>query len=673
MRLAIASLALFVSAVSSNGLLAEEVEQSRYEVNKTEVEIHSPGDPEHTLAVNQELQEMFKETGRYSYNVEVPAEIIIDADLYIPVQKDPSEKFPAVILNPGWSLPKEANMLAAGELSHKGYVVLSYSPRGFGGSGGYVDIGGPNDIEDFKAIVDYLDQLALEGQPIDTSRIGTGGISYGGLLPAMAATRYPERIQAMALLSTPGSLVDSFFSHRSPSKVWTQILVALGGRHLDPRVPDHLDTLLDAKNHKIENTALWGMKRGPNSDFEFPYLNNEMLIEEYDSLGYVQTIDRTDSGDLGIPLFISHNMRDRMFTPNSMVDFFTRLSSTTPRKLMLNIGMHGAATDTAGDEINAYLGWFDTHLKGIDNGLNDAGKMVDVEIQNTGRRTFYESWPPPYVQEATYYLNGKYNDFYKSQPGPYHTYDLSPDPNQEEINVTLISSDVNMESSNPSAGMPILDSRNSKANLRRKILDEFDPDHSLTYITEPLTEKMGIRGIVKVNLNVDEQKEDRQIQAYLYEVSPTGVAEYITHGTYTMWDGVFKDDDPIGYDTIDPTRGPMSELEIDMLLITYDVPEGHRLALAFDTYDLMYQNPQPRKGDYEITFEHTADKQMSLSIPWVSLEEEAANQPQPDPDTARGLGGSGRPSLDAGASITLWVLLASLFLRRRQIQKRVVC
>ena len=41
-------------------------------------------------------------------------------------------------------------------LADAGYVVLSYTPRGFYLSGGYIETAGPKDISDVSDVIDWL-------------------------------------------------------------------------------------------------------------------------------------------------------------------------------------------------------------------------------------------------------------------------------------------------------------------------------------------------------------------------------------------------------------------------------------------------------------------------------------------------------------------------------------
>ncbi|HEY7547222.1 MAG TPA: alpha/beta fold hydrolase, partial [Blastocatellia bacterium] len=90
---------------------------------------------------------------------------------------------PAAVYIHGWGgrrLTGTDNL--AYQLAATGYVVLSYTARGFGGgeSGGQASLAGPSEINDLKEIIDWLiDDPDGVIRP-RVSKIGVVGASYGG-------------------------------------------------------------------------------------------------------------------------------------------------------------------------------------------------------------------------------------------------------------------------------------------------------------------------------------------------------------------------------------------------------------------------------------------------------------------------------------------------------------
>jgi ABC-2 type transport system ATP-binding protein len=124
-----------------------------------------------------------------SFTVDVPdapgsADTIgIDVDLYLPSRDDPA---PAVMLAHGFGGSKRSLDADAERLREDGFVVLTYSARGFGDSGGRISLDSLDyEVADASRLVDVLaDRPEVElrgGDPV----VGVYGPSYGGALALM--------------------------------------------------------------------------------------------------------------------------------------------------------------------------------------------------------------------------------------------------------------------------------------------------------------------------------------------------------------------------------------------------------------------------------------------------------------------------------------------------------
>ena len=139
--------------------------------------------------------------------------IPIDVDLYLPARHDPA---PAVLLAHGFggskhSLASEAERLRAG-----GYVVMAYSARGFGRSGGSISLDSLDyEVADAKRLVDVLaarpEVEKRNGDPV----VGVVGASYGGALALMLGATDP-RIDTVVAAITWNDLAQALVP-QSPS------------------------------------------------------------------------------------------------------------------------------------------------------------------------------------------------------------------------------------------------------------------------------------------------------------------------------------------------------------------------------------------------------------------------------------------------------------------------
>jgi ABC-2 type transport system ATP-binding protein len=133
----------------------------------------------------------------------------LDTTLYLP---GGDERAPAVVLAHGFGGSKESVASDAQDLAERGYVVLTYSARGFGRSTGQIGLNDPRyEIADLSTLLDLLaerDEVELDadGDP----RVGVAGGSYGGGLALLGAA-YDERIDAIAPQITWNSLTAALF------------------------------------------------------------------------------------------------------------------------------------------------------------------------------------------------------------------------------------------------------------------------------------------------------------------------------------------------------------------------------------------------------------------------------------------------------------------------------
>ena len=77
----------------------------------------------------------------------------LDGNVFVPRTPGPH---PAVVFISSWSLEDHEYIAQAAKLADKGYIVLSYTARGFYGSGGGIDVAGPDDWADGSKAIDWL-------------------------------------------------------------------------------------------------------------------------------------------------------------------------------------------------------------------------------------------------------------------------------------------------------------------------------------------------------------------------------------------------------------------------------------------------------------------------------------------------------------------------------------
>ena len=163
----------------------------------------------------------------------------LDTSLYLP----DSTPAPAVLLSQGFGGDKHDLDGEARSFARRGYVVLTYSARGFGRSGGLIHFASPRfEVRDGRLLIDYLAGLRqvrhVGGEPL----VATAGASYGGALSLLIAAADP-RVRAVAADITWNDLSHALFPNFGSSqpgvfkRLWAGALFADGFPQPSDRAP----------------------------------------------------------------------------------------------------------------------------------------------------------------------------------------------------------------------------------------------------------------------------------------------------------------------------------------------------------------------------------------------------------------------------------------------------
>ena len=131
----------------------------------------------------------------------------LDTSLYLPA----TTPAPAVLLSQGFGGDKTSLAGTARTLAGHGYVVLTYSARGFGRSGGLIHFASPRyEVHDGRLLLDYLAALPQVKKVGGAPQLATAGSSYGGALSLLIAAA-DQRVRAVAADITWNDLSHALF------------------------------------------------------------------------------------------------------------------------------------------------------------------------------------------------------------------------------------------------------------------------------------------------------------------------------------------------------------------------------------------------------------------------------------------------------------------------------
>ena len=399
---------------------------------------------------------------------------------------------PAIIFISSWGLNDAEYLAQASTLAAAGYVVLSYTSRGFWGSGGTIETAGPADIKDVSAAIDWV----IANTSADPARIGVGGVSYGAGI-SLIASGQDSRIKAVVAISAWTDLIDSLYANqtRHPQAVYLLKFTAELLGHPSDEFEDILDDYF--ANTNVDGIKQWGDIRSAASYLAGIKANNPAIL-------------------------IANAYGDSLFEPNQLVSFFGQLNG--PKRLEF------APADHAIPELTGLLGlpnhvwtstrrWFDQFLAGIDTGVDDEPVVLRVRTTDDTIES-YANWADVTGSTTRYHLGTPVLNSgglgTTASTGWSATVYTGLDT-FADAGVVLLSNGLEaLTGTPPTVWLPAV----SRIN-------------GAVWTSSTLTSGAAIRGIASLHLTVKPAKSTGTIVAYLYDTDAFGTGELITHTPYT--------------------------------------------------------------------------------------------------------------------------------------------
>jgi ABC-2 type transport system ATP-binding protein len=305
------------------------------------------------------------------------------------------QKRPTVMNGPGYSgggASESDGTVKA--LQKAGYNVLTWDPRGFGSSGGNVEIDSPDyEARDASALIDYLaKQPEVELDKPGDPHLGMAGGSYGGGIQWVTAAT-DSRVDVITPSISWNSLITSLDKNDTAKGGWGSVLFGGGvegsaqpgtpgnpagfqfGRMQDPQARDALVAGLATGRFSDSAKAFFGA-RGPN-----------------------QLLKR-----IRIPTLITQGTSDTLFTLHESIENYRAVRANgVPLKMLWFCGgltagstAHGICQTPMGSDPDpvktATLRWLDRYLKG--DKRVDTGPRFEW-ISDTGARHSGDDYPLP--------------------------------------------------------------------------------------------------------------------------------------------------------------------------------------------------------------------------------------------------------------------------------------
>ncbi|GAB3293996.1 alpha/beta fold hydrolase [Epidermidibacterium keratini] len=523
----------------------------------------------------------------------------LDVTVYVPDSASADDPAPAILLAHGFGGTKDSMAGDAAYLANAGYVVLTYTARGFGQSTGQISLNAPDaEVADAQNLISYLatrDDVQREG---DDPVVGITGPSYGGALALLTAGA-DDRVDAIVPMITWNRLSRVFFPSGAgdPTGIagpadgdtlgafkreWAGVFFGFGkGVDLssllggvtggdgggDEGGSNGADGGSDGESSDGTSDATSGASGTPGSGGLDPACGRfaQDICDIYTAAAEDGTLNadgqaRLDesspysvAGDITAPTLIFQGQQDSLF-PLSEADVTARQieDAGTDVKVVWTAGGHdvgGVADrdDELADIRATTLAWFDYYLAGT-----GPAPSLDFEFsQQTALTTTGGSGrPAPRVQVA---------DSYPNQVGETTTLDLLGPPQQ------IV---------NPAGATP--GSLSSLPGLG-SVGVAFDPPGQAAYFaTASLADPVSLVGSARVSVTVSGAPDGTTLFAKVYDAADSGLPAL--PGGSVM---------PV---VVPPNAGETT-VDVTLPAISHRFEPGHRLIVALATTDRAYAGP----------------------------------------------------------------------------------
>ena len=320
---------------------------------------------------------------------------MLHADVMLPKDRTKNERHPVILsIGPyfgsgagGFPVPSPtesgpimrfADLIEEGRIFERGYAYVQVDSRGYGGSGGCNDFGGPGEQMDVKAAVEWAAK-----QDWSNGKVGMWGKSYDGWTQVMALAQKPKGLAATVIQSPLLETYRGMFMNGVHYDYgWYATPGLYAGYDLTP------PSVNDSPPEEFVYPAT-GTLTNPHC-----YAQNLAFTKIYDhSLPYWQERDIIKAASKStVPTLWSHGFLDANTKADNFLPVYSKLQG--PKRAWFGQYDHvrGNEDQYVGRDgfMDEAMAWFDHFLKGM-----PLKRHPNVEVQdgNGDWRTEGE-WPP---------------------------------------------------------------------------------------------------------------------------------------------------------------------------------------------------------------------------------------------------------------------------------------
>lgn len=282
--------------------------------------------------------------------------IALDTSVTVPLNGTPP--FPAIILNHGFGGSRTSDGGTVRRLVNAGYIVLRWSQRGFGATGGEIDLMGEKERQDLLDAVNWLNKPANVPE-IWVDHIGQVGASYGASYAMALATLNHPAVKAIAPLAGPSDFYAAMVPNDVPKLTIPAATYALA-------LPTNK---ISEEFHRIIAAMVTGVGMS--------YAREQLRLRT--------EINRLDN--FHTPMYLANGWNDSYFDAEQWLKIAPKLqANNVPFWVYLGgIGHPPADPETGNPEalhimLDRLVPFFDRFVKGEANGFEDTPR---IEVSNT--------------------------------------------------------------------------------------------------------------------------------------------------------------------------------------------------------------------------------------------------------------------------------------------------
>ena len=261
------------------------------------------------------------------------------------------QRAPTILEGHGWGQSRDTNenstsdelfgQVGLGPLRRAGFNVLTWDARGWGQSGGRIEVDSKDfEARDVSALLSWLatqPEALLDG-PSDP-RVGMTGVSYAGGIQLVTAA-VDRRIDAIAPVIAWHSLISSLYKTQIVKGGWSSILyAAAAGHRTDPHITSAFTSGATTGTLSPADAA-WFASRGPGD-----------LVRQ-----------------IRIPTLLVEGTADTLFTLREAIDNYDVLRADhVPTKMVWFCGGHGVCltgSGPAGHVESDIIAWLRRYVAG---------------------------------------------------------------------------------------------------------------------------------------------------------------------------------------------------------------------------------------------------------------------------------------------------------------------